>query len=82
MAAKTACRAALPCSQHLACCTIFVLHSSKGVGLTGCTNYLACSPENDYLMDMGAIAILDKLGYIINVTGMVGNVYCFINVNI
>jgi hypothetical protein len=39
----------------------------KGVGGG---NFLACD------------RVLDKLGYIINVTGMVGNVYCFINVNI
>jgi hypothetical protein len=34
---------------------------------------LPCSLENDYLMDMGAIAILDKLGCTINVSGIVGN---------
>jgi hypothetical protein len=34
MVARTGCRATLPCAQHLACYTIFVLHSSKGTGLT------------------------------------------------
>jgi len=40
MVGKTGCQPMLPCAQHLACCTMFVLDSNKGTGFKGCTNYL------------------------------------------
>ena len=40
-----------------------------------------CSPENGYLMDLGGIAILDKLDCTINDSGILDNMYCPINVD-
>ena len=38
-------------------------------------------PENGYLMDLGGVAILDRLDCTINVSCILDNLYCLINVN-
>ena len=38
-------------------------------------------PENGYLMDLGGVAILDRLDCTINVSCMLDNLYCLINVD-
>ena len=40
-----------------------------------------CSPKNGYLRDLGGIAILDKLGYIINGNRILENLWCPIDVD-